>query len=200
MEMASVFLILDPYLIWLFRISGHAIADFIIGTLTLACLSLIIGEFSSFLASLAIKKPVAEATATADNYQRLSMEALAAGDRPAYKAANRLANEAFGKAFFMQVALSAAYLWPIFFVLAWMNYRFAGVEFIPLPLTNRSLGYIGVFLLLYIPAYISFRRFRRLRQRVASARTKSGGRGVPDRAVTGDAGQPPPTSGDLPVR
>lgn len=197
MEMSPVFLFLDPYLIWLFRISGHALADFITGTLTLACLSLIIGEFSSYLASLAIRKPIAEATGTAAKYQQLSMEALAAGDKPAYKAANRLANEAFGKTFFMQVALSAAYLWPIFCVLAWMNYRFGGVEFIPLPLTNRSLGYVGVFLLLYIPAYISFRR---IRKGIASGRPRSGRRGVPDRAVTGDTGQPPPTSGELPVR
>jgi hypothetical protein len=163
MEMPSIFLFLDPYLIWLFRITGYGWVDFLIGALTLAGLALIIGEFSAFLASLAIKKPITEAIATAARYQQLSMEALAAGDQPVYKAANRLANEAFGKSFFMQVALSAAYLWPVFILLAWMNYRFAEVTFIPLPFTQSSLGYIGVFLLLYIPAYILFRRLKRRR-------------------------------------
>ncbi len=190
MEMSPLFLFLDPYLIWLFRLSGHGFADFLLGTLTLACLSLIIGEVSSCLASLAIKKPFTAATAEATKYQRLSMEALAEGDRPTYKAANRLANEAFGRSFFMQVAVSAAYLWPIFFVLAWMNYRFAGVEFLPLPLTDRSLGFIGVFLLVYIPAYILWRRLRRR----AAAPTPPGRRG-PAGAGPGDPG-----CDQLPVR
>lgn len=188
MEMPAVFVFLDPYLIWLFRISGHGLADFLTGTLILACLSLILGELSSSLASLAIKRPIAEAVGKAAKYQQLSMEALAEGDKQAYRAANQLANEAFGKMFFMQVALSAAYLWPIFFALAWMNYRFAGVEFIPLPLINRSLGYIGVFILLYIPAYISFRSIRR--RMIAGS----------GQAAPGGAGQPPLNSGQLPVR
>ncbi len=188
MEMSSVFVFLDPYLIWLFRISGHGLADFLTGTLILACLSLILGEISSALAALAIKRPIGEAVAKAAKYQQLSMEALAEGDKQAYKAANRLANEAFGKMFFMQVAVSAAYLWPIFFVLAWMNYRFAEVEFIPLPFINRSLGFIGVFILLYIPAYISFRSLRR--------RLSPG----PGPAAASGAGQRPLNSGQLPVR
>jgi hypothetical protein len=195
MEMSPVFVFLDPYLIWLFRVSGHGLADFLTGTLILACLSLLLGEISSALASLAIKRPIAEAVAKAAKYQQLSMEALAEGDKEAYRAANRLANEAFGKMFFMQVAVSAAYLWPIFFALAWMNYRFAEVEFIPLPLINRSLGYIGVFILLYIPAYISFRSVRR--------RLSAGASGVqerPGQAAAGGAGQPPLNSGQLPVR
>ncbi len=197
MELPPVFLFLDPYLIWLFRISGHGLADFLTGTLILACLSLVIGEVSSFLASLAIKRPVAEAVGKAAKYQQLSMEALAEGDKQAYKAANQLANEAFGKMFFMQVALSAAYLWPIFFVLAWMNYRFAGVEFIPLPLINRSLGYIGVFILVYIPAYISLRS---IRKRMIATSGVPGGSEAPDQAVPAGIGQPPTNSGQLPVR
>ena len=52
------------------------------------------------------------------------MEALKAGNRPAYEAANKLANEAFGKSFFMQLTLSATFFWPVFFALGWMQYRF----------------------------------------------------------------------------
>ena len=88
------------------------------------------------------------------------MEALKAGDRPAYEAANKLANEAFGKSFFSQVALSATFVWPIFFALGWMQHRFLEVEF-PLPFTSFSLGYIGVFLILYIVAYVIFKPVKR---------------------------------------
>jgi hypothetical protein len=44
-----------------------------------------------------------------------------------------------------------------------MSYRFAEVEFIPLPFSQSSLGYIGIFLLLYIPVYVLRRRLKRRR-------------------------------------
>ena len=87
------------------------------------------------------------------------MEALKAGDRPAYEAANRLANEAFNKSFFMQVALSATFFWPVFFCLGWMQYRFFELEF-PIPYIGYPLGYIGVFILVYIPVYILFKKIK----------------------------------------
>ena len=106
------------------------------------------------------------------------MEALKAGDRPAYEAANKLANEAFGKSFFMQVALSATFFWPIFLALGWMQQRFLEVAF-PLPFIGFSLGYTAVFIILYIAAYGLFRPvkrrlpyFRRLKElRHASGQT-----------------------------
>ena len=170
MEMHPVFLFLDPYLIRLYRLTGQALADFLLGTFVLAFVALVIGEFTISLAFLIVRKRIDQTTAEAARYQDLSLEALAAGDKPAYKAANKMANDAFGKSFFMQIALSAAFLWPIFFALAWMAYRFADLEF-PLPWGGYSLGYIGVFILLYIPAYILFKRvkhklpyFRRIKQ------------------------------------
>ena len=81
---------------------------------------------------------------------------MTAGDKGAYRAANRLANDAFGHSFFMQIALSAAFLWPAGFVLAWMSQRFWDLEF-PLPFIPYSLGYIGVFLILFIAAYFVFK-------------------------------------------
>jgi hypothetical protein len=159
MEMHPVFLFLDPYLIRLYRLTGYAPADFVIGTLVLASIALLIGEFTISLAFLAVRKRIDETTGKAARYQDLSLEALAAGDKPAYKAANKLANDAFGHSFFMQIALSAAFLWPIFFALAWMAYRFGDLE-LPIPLTQLSLGYIGMFILLYIPVYILFKRVK----------------------------------------
>ena len=72
----------------------------------------------------------------------------------------QVANEAFSKSFFMQVALSATFFWPIFFALGWMQYRFLEITF-PLPFVGFSLGYIGVFVILYIPAYVIFKAVKR---------------------------------------
>ena len=97
---------------------------------------MIIGELTISLAFLAVKKRIDKFSEEALRYQDLSLEALKRGDKAAYRAANRLANDAFGHSFFMQIALSAAFLWPVFFALAWMNYRFAGLEF---PLFNSQI-------------------------------------------------------------
>lgn len=157
MEMQPFYQVLDPFLIRFYRLTGYPWADFLIGTLVLASLALIIGEVTISLAFLAVKKRSDRVTEESRRYQNLSLDALKAGDKQAYRAANKLANDAFGKSFFMQIALSAAFLWPIFFALAWMDYRFAGLEF-PLPFIGYSLGYIGVFILLYAAAYLIFKR------------------------------------------
>jgi len=156
MEMHPVFLFLDPYLIWFYRITGYARLDFLLGTFTLALMAVIIGEFNIALAYLAARRRIARVTDEAVKYQNLSLQALTAGNKGAYRAANRLANDAFGHSFFMQIALSAAFLWPAGFFLAWMSHRFAELEF-PFPFIPYSLGYIGVFLILFIAAYFVFK-------------------------------------------
>ena len=160
MEMHPLYLFLDPYLIWGYRLTGQAEVNFCLGTLVVALLALLVGEFTSFLASLLVRRRFQEVAGEAKKYQDLSMEALEAGARPAYEAANKVANEAFNKSFFMQVTLSATFFWPIFFLLGWMQYRFLELEF-PIPYTGLSLGYIGVFILLYIPVYILFKKIKR---------------------------------------
>lgn len=160
MEMHPIYLWLDPYLIWFYRLSGSAEVNFLLGTLALAVLSLLVGEFTSFLASCVVRRHSQQVAGEAKKYQDLSIEALKAGDRPAYEGANKLANEAFGKSFYSQVALSAAFLWPIFFALGWMQYRFLYVKF-HLPFIGFSLGYSAVFLMLYITAYFMFKPLKR---------------------------------------
>ena len=160
MEMPPFFHWLDPYLIWFYRITGQPWLNFLLGTLAAAVLALLVGEFTSFLASFMVRRRFEQVAGEAKKYQDLSMEALKSGDRPAYEAANKVANEAFGKSFFMQVALSATFFWPIFFALGWMQYRFLEMAF-PLPFIGFSLGYIGVFILLYIPAYVLFKQVKR---------------------------------------
>jgi hypothetical protein len=159
MEMHPLYLFLDPYLIWFYRLTGHAVLNFLVGTFVLAWLALLVGECTSYLAALLVKPHVERVTGEAKKYQDLSIEALKAGDRPAYEAANKLANEAFGKSFFMQLTLSATFFWPVFYVLGWMQYRFLELEF-PLPFIGVSLGYIGAFIPIYILAYLLFKQIK----------------------------------------
>ncbi len=196
MEMHSVYLWLDSYLIWFYRLTGSAEVNFLLGTLALAVHSLLVGEFTAWLASLMVRRHFQPVAGEAKRYQDLSMEALKAGDRPAYEAANRLANEAFGKSFFMQVALSATFFWPIFLALAWMQQRFLEVP-LPLPFLGFSLGYTGVFVILYIAVYFAFKGvkrrmsyFRRLKEGMdASGRTARERQGFGDLLAPGTAGK-----------
>ncbi|MDI6852176.1 MAG: hypothetical protein QME75_01045 [Deltaproteobacteria bacterium] len=149
--------VLDPYLIWFYRLTGHAWVDFCIGTFALACFCLLIGKLSVFAVFRITRRRLEEKAAEAEEYQNLSMDALKAGNKEAYQAANELANEAFGHSFFQQAALSAAFLWPVFFALAWMQYRFLEVEF-PIPGTGWSMGFIGPFIIIYIVAYLAIKR------------------------------------------
>ena len=160
MEMHPIFRFIDPVFIWFYRITGCAAVDFIIGTLVLAFLAVALGEVTLRLVLLVARRPLDQAAAEARKYQDLSMAALAAGDRQSYEAANRLANDAFSKTFFTQIAQSGAFLWPVCVALAWMGHRFADLAF-PLPVGHISLGYIGVFILLYIPAYFLFTRVKK---------------------------------------
>jgi hypothetical protein len=155
--------IVDQYLIMFYRLTGHAGVDFAIGTFVLACICLFIGEVTVSLAYWFTRKRLGEKMAEGEKYQNLSVEALKAGNKEAYEAANKLAKDAFGHTFFQQVALSSAFLWPVFFALAWMQHRFLEVEF-PIPGTNWSLGFIGGFIPIYIAAYLIMKRLPWLRR------------------------------------
>ncbi len=161
MEMPWFFQVLDPYLIWGYRLFGPALLNFVLGTVILVALSLLLGEISALLASRAVRKYMDRIQGEASHYVRLSMDALAAGDRQAYEAANHLANEAFGKTFFLQVAQSGAFFWPAILALAWMQYRFFEVEF-PVPFLGFTLGFIGMFILIYLLSFLLWKRVKTL--------------------------------------
>ncbi len=173
--MHPIFLWIDPYLIRFYRLTGYAPADFIIGTFVLALIAVIIGECTISVAYLLARKRIEKVTDETIRYQNLSIDALTSGDKGAYQAANELANDAFGHSFFMQIALSAAFLWPIFFALAWMSNRFEELEF-PVPYLHFSLGYIAVFVFLFVAAYFVFKPvkyripyFRRIKEMLKSS-------------------------------
>ncbi len=103
-------------------------------------------------------------SAKAKKYHDLSLQALQAGDRAAYEAANKLANEAFNKSFYLGVAQSAAYFWPCALALAWMQTRFLEIT-LPLPLLGWPLSYVAVFILLYLLVWLTASCWRKGRAR-----------------------------------
>ena len=116
------------------------------------------------------------------HYHNLSVQALHAGNKEAYLAANKLAKDDFGKSFFAQASIGIASLLPIPFALSWMSLRFEGIAIYTLPLLNLQAGYVFVFLSLYIAVRIYFSRkwkkklplFRRVEEIKAAAREARG--------------------------
>jgi len=158
--MHPFYLAIDPFLIRFYRITGYAAVDVVIGTIVLAFLALTIGELTAAVALRFLRGRTEKYSESASKYQDLAMDALKAGNKEAYTAANRLANDDFGHAFFQQIALSASSLWPVFFALAWMQYRFLAIEF-PIPGTRLSIGFIGFFIIIYIIAFFLFKRIKK---------------------------------------
>jgi hypothetical protein len=158
-NMNELFLSVDSFIIWFYRLSGYALLDFVIGTFSLALVAVVIGELSISFAFLLTRGSIQRVQDQMVNYQNLSIDALAAGNKEAYKAANKLANDAFGRTFFMQIGLSSARVWPAFLAVAWMNTRFHEVDF-EVPLIGRTIGFIPIFILLYVAAYFAFKPIR----------------------------------------
>jgi hypothetical protein len=136
-----------------FRFPDEPAAGYFLGTFLLACASVIIGEYSVAVAFRFNKKKIDSDNKAIEHYQNLSVEALISGDKAAYKACNSIANDAYGKTFFSQIALSASSLWPVFFALGWMQYRFSDMTF-KLPLSffcnDCTVGYSVTFFTCYV--------------------------------------------------
>ncbi len=144
-----------------FRFPTEPLAGYCLGILLLSLVCVIIGELSISMAFNINKNRIKRDNRDIEHFQDLSIKALKAGDKKAYKACNSIANDAFGKSFFSQITLSAASLWPLFIALGWMQYRFSEVEF-TLPFSafgvEYSVGYLLTFLLCYIITRIVFGR------------------------------------------
>ena len=154
----------DRLLIFFYRMTGHSLADYFIGTFCLAFFCVVIGEISVSLALRINKRYIDEMTDEMDHKERLSIEAYRAGDKAGYKALNKQATDVWGRRFFTMVGYSAGILWPIPFALGWMQTRFSGVDFelaFPLSLIfGKSVGYIFTFIPFYILARIVFKYLR----------------------------------------
>ena len=153
----TVFEFIDSLLIAPYRLLGNPIAGFYGGTLVLAILCLLLGRLSYDLVWLFNRSHYDKEETEMTRMHNLSVAAIESGDKTAYKAANREANEAFGKSFFAGAALFSVSIWPLPFALAWLSIRFDGVD-IPL-WPGHGVRYNAIFLGLYLIARLSMWRF-----------------------------------------
>lgn len=159
-----MFNIIDGYLIFFFRLTSEPILGYLIGIAVLALLCAGIGSLTVLAATLANSRHLIHQNREMVQMQNLSVKALVAKDKSAYKLLNREANDAFGKYFFAQVAMSVSYLWPAPFALAWLQERFADVDFflpVNVPGVGSSVGYTFSFIPMYILVSILFSKVKR---------------------------------------
>jgi hypothetical protein len=147
---------IDLFLITPFRWPDNPALGWWLGTFILALWATLLGELTLAVAYRANRSRVQQVGEEMMARHRQSLNALRSGDRQAYRAINRLANEAFGNAFFVQLALACASLWPAALALAWLEIRFADVPF-PLPLKLPLLGDSVTYPFVFIPVYILVR-------------------------------------------
>jgi hypothetical protein len=159
MTLHTLFLYIDNTLIYFYRIPEIPIIGYLTGTLFLALICVIAGQLTLTVAFKFNQKRIDQDNADMVKMHNLSVFALLAKNKNAYRACNKEANDAFGKVFFSQIALGISSLWPLPFALAWMQTRFLTIEFdlpVSLPVIGGSVGYPFTFILIYILTYILF--------------------------------------------
>lgn len=154
-----MFQYMDAFLIMPYRIIGIPIFGYLLGTFLLGMLCVIVGQSTFLIAWKWNRKWLKKDGQEMVRMHNLSLRALLAKDKAAWKACNKNANDAFGKYFFAQMAMGMSSLWPAPFALGWMDTRFAGVDFllpVHLPFMGNTVGYLFTFIPLYVLAYILF--------------------------------------------
>jgi hypothetical protein len=150
---------LDVFLVNMYSVTGSPVIDYFTGTLLLALITVLIGDFTTSLVYRANKSHFTFLNSRLAELHDISMMALKLKDRSNYHAVNREANDTFGLFFFGMAGLSAAYLWPAFFAVAWMQTRFADIAF-PLFMTGWNANYTFTFLVSYLLMRLLFSRLR----------------------------------------
>jgi len=166
MEMltTTAFIWIDRLLIAGYRLTGFTFVDFLLGTFYLSFLCVIAGELTVALALKINRRYFNQLNADVSKREQLALMAHQAGDKKAYQALNKQATDAWGKQFFTMFGYSAGMFWSLPFGLAWMQSRFAGIEFaLAAPLSwlfGATVGYTFIFIPLYIFARIVFKYLR----------------------------------------
>ncbi len=158
-----MFYYIDTFFISFYRISPIPIVGYLIGTFFLAFCCVVVGEFTYSISWWLNRGLLNKDGREMIRMHNLSFTALSVKDKPSYKACNHEANEAFGKYFFLQIAIGLASLWPAPFALAWMGTRFSAVDFrlpFELPGIGHSVGYAASFIPIYILTYMLFSRLK----------------------------------------
>ncbi len=157
-EMEQLIIWSDRYIIALYKLTGIPLLDYFLGSFLLCLLAVIVGEIMIKTIFVINSEHIHKSNKELVDMKNLSMQAAEVGERGAYEACNKLANDAFGKVFFQSIALSSAKLCPAFFALSWTQYRFFDINFqisIAAPLFEASIGYLPVFIMFYILARIA---------------------------------------------
>ncbi|HHP7235219.1 MAG TPA: hypothetical protein ACFCUC_11365 [Desulfobacterales bacterium] len=153
---------IDPILIAPYRLFENPLIGWWVGTLVLAFWAVLIGELTLAVVFRINRRPVDEYSKQTLYYHEQSLKAKQAGDEEAYKGINKLANEAYGKSFFLFIAMGMASLWPAFFAAAWLNLRFGDIEFaLPDWAGGFELNFIAPFVIVYILVRVMFSRIKR---------------------------------------
>ncbi|SLM27624.1 conserved membrane hypothetical protein [Desulfamplus magnetovallimortis] len=142
---------IDPVLIFPYRFFDNPMTGWFFGTFCLAVWSVVIGELTMMVAGRINRKAVSENLEETIYYHEQSMKAKQAGDETAWHGINKLANEAYGKSFFLLMAMGMAALWPAFFAAAWLDSRFGELRFVlPGWAGGLDLSFLAPFILFYI--------------------------------------------------
>jgi hypothetical protein len=139
----------DAVLIAPFRWPDDPVAGWWLGAAVLAAWAVVLGDLTLAAVFRINRKHVDRANRRMRKLNQQALGTLQAGDKAGYRALNHEANEAFGKAFFLQIAMGAAGLWPAFLAAGWLQARFAGVA-IAWPGGWWETGYLPAFVVLYL--------------------------------------------------
>ncbi|MFO7737674.1 MAG: hypothetical protein R6V46_04315 [Desulfatiglandaceae bacterium] len=161
---------IDPVLIHPYRWFDNPTLSWWLGTFIVSLWAAAIGEATSAIVKRVNRKFVKERMDETAMYQDRSINALKSGDKKAYRQINKLANEAFGKSFFLMIAMGMASLWPAFFAAAWLQKRFGDIRF-PFPLMAEGLNFVPYFIVCYILARIIVGKSRKHLQAIGKALT-----------------------------
>jgi len=159
----TLYLWIDRFLVFFYRLVDNPILGYYIGTGTLCLLCVIIGQLTLATSFLWNRRSIDHDNQEMVHMHNLSVKALLAKDKKAYKLCNKEANNAFGKVFFSQIAMSISSLWPVPFALAWMQTRFGDVSFelpVKLPLIGDTVGFLFTAIPIYILMYILFGKIK----------------------------------------
>ena len=161
--LSAIFYGIDGFLISFYRLTEIPILAYYIGTGVLCLICVIVGQMTYCWAYRHNHRFFSSDSHEMVHMHNLSIRALGAKNKTAYKSCNKQANDAFGKYFFAQVAIGISSLWPVPFALGWMQSRFGEVDFalpIPLPGFGSSVGFMFTFFPIYVLTYILFGKIK----------------------------------------
>lgn len=152
---------IDPVLIAPYRFLDNPLMGWWAGTFVLALEAAFLGELTQAVAFRVNRTHIAQTTERTLYYYEQSIKANQAKDEEAYKKINWMANEEYGKSFFLFMAMGMASLWPAFLAAAWLNERFGEITLmLPKWAGGFELSFLAPFILLYIAARVIFTKLR----------------------------------------